>query len=233
MGSTERVLMAIGAAVVLMASCLVAGIAASFQEAPPTVGVYRANAYTLRGREWQIGADVDVGLATLPQGISLRTYGFGVAYGVTNQFQAGIVYYTQLQAEQPFVIYALSTKLGLSLGVDLDLGVPFSVEFYDARQGIQFRALQSGFVVSMRLGGAFTLHGGTVVGLSRQGVGFVSPYASADFDLLPNLKLMGEVGLIPLSVAVGGWLRPLPFLDVKLALAPVLLSLTAAIHVRF
>jgi hypothetical protein len=199
--------------------------AASFREVPPTIG-----AYTLRGGEWQIGADMEVGLETLPEGISLETYGLSVAYGVTNQFQAGIASHTQFVGGAVRYL-RFSAKLRLSFGADLDLGVPFGVGFYDVGEGIQLGLVNSGAVLSLRVGRDVAFHGGLALGISPQF--YVSPYGIIDFDLLPNIKLVGELGLIPLSAAVGAWIRLLDFLDVKLALTPVPLSFTGGLYLRF
>jgi hypothetical protein len=56
---------------------------------------------------------------------------------------------------------------------------------------------------------------------------------TADFDFFPNLKFVGELGLVPVSVAVGAWPRLLTVLDVKLVLTPVLFSFTAGVYLRF
>lgn len=45
----------IGAAFTMATAVVITGFGVPFREAPPTIGVYRATAHTLRGREWQIG----------------------------------------------------------------------------------------------------------------------------------------------------------------------------------
>lgn len=235
MRSTRRIAVAMSVAIVLVAAWVAIGIGESFQEAPPTTGAYRATAYILHGGEWQIGAGM-TGLATFPQGNTLQGIevdgtSFSVIYGVTQRFQVGIAYREQFEA--PFSVCSFSTKLDSPLGVNTDLGVPFSVAFYDIGYGsITFGELGSGTVLSLRVGSGFTLHGGIAFGFLRTGV-FFQPYGIVDFDVLPKVKLVGELGLMPMSVAVGMWLRPLDFLDLKLALKPVTLSFGITFYLRF
>ena len=117
--------------------------------------------------------------------------------------------------------------------MDIGLGVPFSVAFYETGAGaITFSELRSGAVLSLRVNRGFTFHGGIAFGFLRPGV-FFQPYGIVDFDVLPKAKLVGELGLMPMSMAAGMWLRPLDFLDLKLALRPVTLSFTVAFYLRF
>lgn len=192
-----RVLFRAIAAVTVLAVAIIPGYGASFREVPAIIG-----AYTLRGGEWQIGADLNVGLATLPDGITVDAYGPSVTYGVTDWFQVGIGYCVSLQAEQSR-IYAFSAKLRLPLGPGLDLGLPFAAAFQDRGFGREFGYLQSGAVVSAKIGAGPTVHGSAALGFGRDQGFYFQPHVIVDFDLLPNLKLVGELGLIPVSVALG------------------------------
>ena len=230
MMSTRRIAVAMSVAIVLAVAWVAVGIGASFQEAPPTTGVYSETAYTLRGGEWQIGAGTTG--TTFLGGIELDSTSLSLMYGITNRLQVGITYRRQFSASPPF-IYDFSTKFDLPLGVDMDLGVPFSIASYETDAGVTtFGELRSGAVLSLRVSPGFTLHGGIAFGFLRPGFLF-QPYGIVDFDVLPKVKLVGELGLMPMSVAAGMWLRPLDFLDLKLAVSPVTPSFIVAFYLRF
>lgn len=144
-------------------------------------------------------------------------------YRITDQVQIGIDPILALLGQ-----LNLGGKLRIPFGSSLDIGIPFGVRLHPDLIGF---ALGTGAVLSLRLGGGLTFHGGVKLGMVQQF--YVLPYAIADLDLLPNPKLVGEFGLIPVSVAVGVWLRALPFLDVKLALTLVPLFLSAGLYLRF
>ncbi|MGC8963741.1 MAG: hypothetical protein ACP5LK_07330 [Candidatus Bipolaricaulaceae bacterium] len=217
-----------------LAMCVVLGLlactaaltmGASFRDVPPTIG-----AYTLRGGEWQIG--VGMGFLFLPMSYDASV---SVAYGITSWFMAGIAVSHGVQPGPPpaYMSYDFSAKLRLPLGSALDLGLPLGAWFYDEGYGIAAGGLGSGAVLSLKMGAGLTVHGGAAVGTVRAKGWYFQPYIIADFDLLPNLKLVGEVGLLPVSVAVGAWLRVLDFMDLKLALAPLALSFTGGLYLRF
>ena len=220
MRATEKILAVTCAAVVLVASCVIAGIGAPFQEAPPTTGVYRSTAYTLRGGEWQIG----LGFVLTPLAVSVAPLVMSVEYGITDHLQIGVAPIQAVLGQ-----LNLHSKLRIHLGSRLDMGIPFSLWLYSDPIGFTWG---TGAVLSLRLGGGIAFHGGLNMGVVRE-LFYVSPYTIADFDVLPNLKLVGELGLIPVSMAVGMWVRPLPFLDVKLGLAPIPLSIIAGLYLQF
>jgi len=214
----------VGMVLALIVCTTACGIGAPFREVPPTIG-----AYTLRGGEWQIGAGLGLPLASPNYWVA----SVSLAYGIGNWFQAGIAmsYGVQPSPRSAYMTYGFSAKLRLPLGATLDLGIPFGFSFVDWRPGIQFGSVQIGTVASVRMGAGLTLHGGATIG-GIMGGWYVRPYVIADFDLLPNLKLVGEFGFIPLSVTIGAWMRVLPFLDVKLALAPLGLSFMGGVWLR-
>ncbi|HPD06867.1 MAG TPA: hypothetical protein PLC08_03190 [Candidatus Bipolaricaulis sp.] len=207
----------LGVIVGLVAGITSLGSAASFREVPPTIG-----AYTLRGGEWQIGGEM--GFRLLAQ--EYLASSLSVEYGLAPWFQMGI----SLGQSMAVMTYSASAKFRLHLGEGFDLGLPFGIGFQDQEYGTLFGYLQGGVVASIRMG-ELTLHGGMAAGFTREGF-FYNPWASADLDILPNLKAVGELALRPLSAAVGTWLRLFPFLDVKIALAAPALSLTLGLYLR-
>lgn len=200
--------------------------AAPFREVPPTIG-----AYTLRGGEWQVGAGLGLPLAALNYWVA----SVSLAYGISNWFQAGIAMSYGVQPSPPsaYMTYSGYAKLRLPLGAGIDLGIPFGFSFVDRGAGTEFGSVQSGAVASMRMGAGLTLHGGANLGATKGGGWYARPYAIADFDILPNLKLVGELGIIPLSVTISAWIRLLDFLDVELTLAPLALAVTGSVYLRF
>jgi hypothetical protein len=221
MKKTTLVILGIGLLVAVGAS----GAAQGFAEVPPTIG-----AYTLRGGEWQIG--VAMGFTAVP--LAYRAATISVAYGITGWLDFGIavVHGVQPGLFPTYMVYTSQAKLRLSLGEGLDLGIPLGLSFVDYGEGIMFGSVHSGAVASMRMGATLTLHGGATLGIARGGWPYVLPYAIADFDLLPNLKLVGEFGFIPLSATIGMWMRVLPFLDVTLSLNPLAPWFTAGLYLR-
>jgi len=224
MEDIRRILVAACTAFVLLAWETAPGVGASFREAPPTHGLFQATAYTLCGGEWQLGGEIGFHLLAQEYGTS----SLSVEYGLAPWFQMGI----SLGHSMTAMTYSASAKLRLHLGEGFDLGLPFGIGFQDQEYGILFGYLQGGVVASVRMG-EFTLHGGMDAGFTRKEGGFFyNPWASVDLDILPNLKVVGELALRPLSAAVGTWLRLFPFLDVKIALAAPALSLTLGLYLR-
>lgn len=200
-------------------------VGAPFREVPPTIG-----AYTLRGGEWQIGAGLGLPLASPNYWVASVSLG----YGISHWFQAGIAVSYGVQPGPPpaYMVYSGHAKLRLPLGANLELGIPFGCSFVDRGAGTEFGSVGSGAVASMGMGAGLTLHGGADLGVTKGGW-YARPYAIADFDILPNLKLVGELGIIPPSVTIGAWIRLLDFLDVQLVLAPLALAVTAGVYLRF
>jgi len=197
----------------------------------PTIGAYTLpiGAYTLRGGEWQIGVGMGLPLAAP----NFRAASVSLAYGISNWFQVGMAMSYAVQPGLPpaYMTYSGHAQLRLPLGGGLDLGIPFGLSFVETRAGIEFGYVRSGAVASMRMGAGLTVHGGAAVG-AVMGGWYLHPYAIADFDLLPSLKLVAEFGFVPLSVTIGAWLRVLPFLDVRLAVAPLTAYFTGGLYLR-
>ncbi len=202
------------------------GIGAPFHEKPPIIG-----AYTLRGGEWQLGAGFGLPLASPNYWVA----SVSLAYGISHWFQAGIAmsYGVQPGWSPTYMVYNGRAKFRLPLGTNLELAVPFGLSFLDRGEGIEFGSVWSGAVASMRMGGGLTVHGGVDLGVMKGGGWYAGPYAMIDFDILPNVKVMGELEISPPSVTLSVWTRPLDFLDVQLALAPFGFSVATGVYLRF
>ena len=200
-------------------------LGAPFREVPPTIG-----AYTLRGGEWQMGAGFGLPLASPSYWVA----SVSLAYGITHWFQAGIAMSYGVQPGPPpaYMVYSGHAKLRLPLGTNIELGIPFGFSFVDRGPGIEFGSARSGAVASMGMGAGLTLHGGADLGVTKGGGWYARPYAIVDLDILPNLKLVGELRIIPPSVTIGAWIRLLDFLDVQLVLAPLALAVTGGVYLR-
>lgn len=196
-----------------------------FRDLPPVIG-----AYTLRGGEVQVGAGIGAHLGVPP---TYLTGSVGIAVGIAGWFQVGIGVTSGGQPGSPLSrVYSGGAKLRLALGGGLDLGVPLGFSFVDRGMGTEFGYVQTGLLASARLGGGLTLHAGANLGLSKVGT-YAGLYSLVDFDLLPNLKLVGALGVSPLSVSLSAWFRPLRWLDVELAFAPLGLTLRGNVYARF
>ncbi len=218
-------LVAAGVVVGLLACTANLGIGAPFREVPPTIG-----AYTLRGGEWQIAGEM--GLLLSPPSYSRA--GISVAYGLTPWVQMTIAMGHGVAADPQFsyLTYATSAKFRLTFGPFLDLGIPLGVWFTDSGMGTQFGAVHSGSTLTARVGRKLTLHGSVIIGFARQGF-FYGLEGSVDLDLLPNLKLVAELGLLPFALTFDVWLRPLSFVDLKLTVTPLALSVVGGVYLRF
>ena len=215
--STRRLTMTAIVAAILTVAWVAEGIGASFQKAPPTTGAYSETAYTLRGGEWQIGAGISV--TPLPGGIELDSSSLSLTYGITNHLQVRIMYRAQFSVSPPF-IYDFSIKLDLPLGENIDLGVPLNVVAYNTIMGaITLSGVRSGAVLSLRVSPSLALHGGMLFEFPPKSF-VIRPYGIVDFDVFPGVQLVGEAAVMQGIVAAGIWLRPLDFLDIKLAMRP-------------
>lgn len=167
---------------------------ASFVEAPPTQALYRPTAYTLRAGEWEVG----IPFILAPLVVS-------VGYGLTESFELRTMPLSFLYGQ-----FGLSGKLALPLGTGFDMALPVGAT-------VQFDPLaflwSAGAVFSLDAGSQLTLHGGVSGGMAQ--TLYVLPYAIVDYDVLPNLKLVTEVGLYPLSGVAGVLLRLLDFLELR------------------
>lgn len=221
----RKILGVLGSLVAAVVGGLCGGVP-PFRDVPPVIG-----AYTLRGGEVQVGAGSGVQLGFPP---SYLTASVGAAVGVTSWFQVGmgLTYGVQPGSPLPSIAYSGGAKLRLVLGGGVDLGFPLGGGFLDRGMGTEFGYLQVGAVATARLGGGLTLHAGADLGLSRVGT-YAGLYSLVDFDLLPNLKLVGAVGFSPLRVSMSAWLRPLRWLDVEVALAPLIFAVSGRIYARF
>ncbi len=214
--------------VLVCAASLVLGgstLGQSFREIPPLSG-----AYTLRAGEVLLGGGASVALVG-PRYVSSFLQ---VAYGLTAAFQVqGTMGHGSVGTEF-WMLYAVGVKGRLSLAPGWDLGFPASITFIETNAGLIFGNASGGVVLSLGLG-ATVLHGELVFGLSRSGT-FMLLGAGLDYDLWPTLRLgararLAWIGFVP-DLSVTMWTRPYPFLDLRLTLSPLTLTLEAAAHLR-
>lgn len=104
MKNTALLTLAIGLLVAVGAPCVAQG----FQEAPPTWGLARPTAYTLRARELQIG------VVSVTDSTSLY-----VNYGITRDLQVGMSPIYALRGS-----FNVGGKFAFSLGPDLAMALP-------------------------------------------------------------------------------------------------------------
>ncbi len=207
------------------------GIGAPFHEKPPIIG-----AYTLRGGEWQLGGVMWWGLSAPPGYVASS---LTVAFGLSPWFQVGlgVTYGIESSPAVPYMAYSGHAKVRLPLGAGLDLGIPLAFSFVDRGTGMEFGFVQGGIAASIRVGTALTIHAGGEFGRNRYGT-YMTAHGMVDLDIWPNLKVVGELEVsrprisLP-SVTLSVWTRPLDFLDVQLALAPLGLSVATGVYLRF
>lgn len=188
-------------------------------------------ANTLPSGEWRVGAVLAVPLST-PAG---HGWSISAEYGLTRCVQAGVEveHVWESGSTRPTLTYCLAVKLRVPLGSRLSLGFPVEFGFRDLGAGVEFGFIQGGVVTSSRVGGGLTVHGGAAVRVVKGGGWYLRPYAIADYDVLSTLKLLVELWGIPVNVEIGGWLRVLDSMDLKLAVTPLALSVTGGIYLRF
>jgi len=183
------------AAALLVAFISACGWAAPFSEAPPTMGLARPTAHTLRA------GDLQIGMATVLSPLNLH-----LDYGVTDNVQVGVL---------PLILVMgfpnIGAKFGFSLDDRVSVAIPVAL-MYPIRGGGLITAL--GAVASATLEG-FALHsGGTVALLGGGGLHF-NVYGILDVDVAQDVKLVGELDLAPFSASVGVLARFLGSLDVR------------------
>lgn len=184
---------------------------ASFERMPPTQALYRPTAYTLYPGELEI---------SVPS--ILAPFSAAVEFGLTQNIQIGI---------QPLRLFDLSlgflAKVGLPLTPDVELGVPLGITPRVSPFSVSWHG---GLVVSVQLGGGFTAHGGAA---ASGGENFrTTAFGIVDYDLTDELKLVGELGIPPLSPGVGVLVRTLGFIDIRVGLS-LPFSFVGGVSARF
>jgi len=212
-----------------LAACLVilgvtfSAWGASFRETPPV-----AWAYTLRGGELLLGTGLSLGLG------GYLSSSLEAAFGVMNGLQAGVSV-AHVGLAQQSVYWTLGVKGRLPLAPDLQLGFPLGLSFGEEHgHGTLFRGVTGGVVLSLAQG-PLAAHGQAELWLTRYGL-FLLLSGGLDYDLGPALRVGAQAqlplpGLVP-SLSATAWLRPLPFLDIRLALHPLALALEGTVHLR-
>jgi len=131
-----------------------------------------------------------------------------IAYGITPSFPTGL----GISASGAMhMAYEGQAKWRFALGSGLDLACPAGFSFVEIGFGMQFNSLYLGVVASGRVGRNLALHSGIAFGLSQTGTFFTPPYFLVNFDLVPNLKVVGEVTVLPLDLVLSAWLRVFSF----------------------
>ncbi len=172
--------------------------AAGFDELALISTLTRATAYTLRA------ADLQIGIRNV-----LSPMGAHVSYGVSDAFHVGtapiMLALGYLNAHGKFS-FDLGTEERLALGVPLSL-------YYSIWD--EYLYVSAGTVLSMKVHDDATLHGGLTIGMTEMGDISFAPYGVVDYSLDTDIKLVGEVGLVPFSLSGGVLARFWESLDVK------------------
>jgi len=184
------------------------GMTKTFREEPIISVLRGATAYTLNRSELQIGD------LSIPFHISQLRWIY-VLYGLTDGLQLGTAIPENFLRGPNFSGKFHAMHLPASR---IDAAVPFS---FDLSFDPFFISLGGGMAMSWKLRDGLTLHMGMHLWFSTLGgFGFPFLYASADVDILPNMKLLGELNLYsfledPLRLRIGGLMR-LSFINLKL-----------------
>ncbi len=184
---------------------------APFQRMPPTQALYRPTAYTLYPGELQIG---------LPS--ILDPLSAALEFGLTQNIQVGIEPLKLLDLD-----LGLLAKVGFPLIPGVELGFPLGVTPRTSPFSVSWHA---GAVVSAILGGGLSAHGG--VWASGGEVFRTTAYGIVDYDLTGDLKLVGELGIAPLTPRVGVIVRALGFIDIRVGLS-LPFNLVGGVSARF
>ena len=182
-----------------------------FTNSPLIEGIYEETAYTLGSGEWKVGE------ISFPGRLSQWKWLY-VKYGPTERFQFGTTIPQNFLGRPN-----LSGKYQLPLEVPASgkLAIPASIEINLSPPGL---SSNTGLVASWSINEKTSLHTGVNLWL----VSFIyrlfnpSAYLIADYNLLPNLTLIGEVNIHSFgedfsSIRIGGLFRTFRFLNLKLS----------------
>lgn len=181
----------------------------NFSDRPITKGIYEETAYTLTRGEWKVGT------LSIPFYPSQWRHTY-VKYGLSDNLQVGSTI-PQNVLGRPNV----STKYGLPFGGPLNssLAVPMGLDLQFSPLGISTSA---GLVASWNVNQILNFHAGTKLWLTSYSSSLLnsSVYAITDYNLLPNVKAIGEVdfhtfGEDFLSIRTGALWRALEFINLK------------------
>jgi len=199
------------ASLVLAAVLLALGVASSaaqgFSEAPPTWGLARPTAHTLRASELQIGLLSVTDAAT-----------FYVNFGLTDNLQIGTWPILALQGA-----FNVGGKYRFTLTPELEVGIPLHCWYWEA----QYRSyeLHVGAVASLDLATAVRLHVGLTIVTGRwcdwwrcSPVLTTTPHVISEFRLAETARVLAEVEAAPLKVKTGVLIRVLGAIDLRATL---------------
>jgi len=183
----------------------------TFRQKPITRGVCEETAYTLDQGGLKIG-DVSV-----PGSISQWKYAY-IEYGLTNDLQVGTT------LPQNFLGRAnLSVKYRLPFRGPgrAALAIPANINFNLSPLGV---STHTGLTATWENKDSLNFHTGVNLWLVSYAYRFFNPsaYVAADYDLLSQVKVMGELnahtfGEDFMSARVGGLLRVFDFINLKLS----------------
>ena len=176
--------------------------------------IYQATAYTLPAGVWELEGTFSLPVVGLPW-VSL-------SYGLTESLEVG----TGLTAD----------LMGLpNLGAKIALGETDTIAFAfltDIAFSVSDGRLYFGNGVALSsVMESLGVHAGTYVQVLPEFS--ISPYAGADYDLMPNTKLLAEVNFLPFRARFGLLLRALNSLDLRGWASFFPFSFGASLSLRF
>ncbi len=193
-------------AVGLLVAVGASGAAQGFHDVPPTWGLARPTAYTLRARELQIG------VVSVTEPASLY-----VNYGITSDLQVGLWPIAALRGT-----FNVGGKFAFSLGPDLKMALPVSYWYWT---GSGSQELHVGIVLGLQVGTSLWLDAGLTVVTGRHcdrwscwPVLFSTPHAIAQFALAETVRVVVEVEAMDLKVKAGFLVRALDSMDLRATL---------------
>ena len=128
----------------LVSTTALCAVGQGFSDVPPTWGLARPTAYTLRARELQIG------VVSVTEPASMY-----VNYGITSALQVGLWPIVALRG-----LFNVGGKFGFSLGPDLKMALPVSYWYWT---GSGSQELHVGIVLGLQVGTSVWLDAGLTV----------------------------------------------------------------------
>ena len=201
-----------------LATALITGAVAlsgfGFEGSVLTQVIYQATAYTLPAGVWELK-----GLSSL---LPLGLPWVSVSYGLTESLEVG----TGLTADL-MGLPNLGAKIALGETDTIALAFLPDIAFSVSDGRLYFG---SGVALSSAME-SLGVHAGTYVQVLPEFS--ISPYAGADYNLMPNTKLLAELNFLPLRARLGLLLRALNSLDLRGWASFFPFSLGANLSLRF
>lgn len=164
----------------------------------PTYGLSRSTAYTLNRGEWQIRGSFSLLTLGLP--------GVTVEHGLTDHLQLGTSLTSDIQGD-----LNLRGKFWLLQVGTVDLAFPFAMWFHPDTGFSSHLAA----IMSWQAMGPLSLHVGTWISVFPHF--YYWPYLIMDLHPLPDLALLGEIGLRAFDVTLGIRIALWDFLSLRVA----------------